>query len=43
MKKEVIKKEVKEEEQKVKVKEETDKDIDFLNVNKVVGGKQRYL
>jgi hypothetical protein len=43
VKKEVIKKEVKEEEDKAKVEEETDEDIDFPLVNKVIGGKQRYL
>ena len=43
MKKEVIKKEVKEEEEKVKAKEETDEDIDFLDVNEAIGGKRKYL
>jgi hypothetical protein len=42
MKKEVIKKEVKEKE-KVKVEKETDKDIDFPKVDKVIRRKQRYL
>ena len=41
---EVIKKEVKKEkEEKVKVKEEVDKDIDFLEVNKIIERKQRHL
>jgi len=42
MKKKVIKKEVKKEE-KVKFKKETNKDINFLKVNKVIKKKQRYL
>jgi hypothetical protein len=43
VKKEVIKKEVKEEEDKVKVEEEIDKDFDFPEVNEVIGRKRRYL
>jgi hypothetical protein len=43
MKKEVIKKEVKEEGDKVKVEEEIDEDIDFPEVDEVVGRKRRYL
>jgi hypothetical protein len=42
MKKEVIKKEVKEKE-KAKFKKETNKDIDFLKVNKVIRKKRKYL
>jgi hypothetical protein len=38
-----IKKEVKEEEEKVKVEEETDEDIDFPNVNEVMKGKRKYM
>jgi hypothetical protein len=42
VKKEVVKKEVKEKE-KVKFEKETDKDIDFPKVDKVIRKKQRYL
>jgi hypothetical protein len=43
VKKEVIKKEVKEEEEKVKVEEEVDEDIDFPEVDELIGRKRRHL
>jgi hypothetical protein len=39
----VKKEQIKEEETKAKVKEEVEEDSDLLEVNKIVGGKRKYI